>query len=72
VSDNKGIDPDNESVVKAWKATWQEIWKTIGPAQERQWKWHNRKRQPALEYDILENIMQGRAKKADRVMLNRM
>ena len=71
VSDNKGIHPDSELVVKDWEGTWQEIRETIQQAQERQRKWHDEKRQPAPEYVILEDVTQGRAKKADRVMLNR-
>jgi len=71
VSDNKGIHPDSELGVKDWEGTWQEIRETIKQAQERQRKWHDQKRQPAPEYVTLEDISQGRAKKADRVMLNR-
>ena len=70
MSDNKGIHPDSELVVKDWEGTWQEIRETIKQAQERQGKWHDQKRQPAPEYVTLEDISQGRAKKADRVMLN--
>jgi len=71
VSDNKEIHPDSELVVKDWEGTWQEIRETIQPALERQRKWHDQKRQPGLEYVTLEDVIQGRAKKADRVMLNR-
>ena len=71
VSDNKGIHPDRELVVKDWEGTWQEIWETIKQAQEKQRKWHDQKRQPAPEYVTLEDISQGRAKKVDRVMLHR-
>jgi len=71
VSDNKGIHPDSELVVKDWEGTWQEIRETIKQAQERQRKWHDHKRQPAPEYVTVEDVTQGRAKKADRVMLNR-
>jgi len=38
VSDNKGIHPDSELVVKDWEGTWQEIQETIKQAQERQRK----------------------------------
>ena len=34
-------------------------------------KWQDQKRQPAPDYVTLEDVLQGRAKKADRVMLNR-
>jgi len=71
VSDNKGIHPDSELVVKDWEGTWQEIRETIKQAQERQRKWHDQKRQPAPEDVTLEDVSQGRAKKGDRVMLNR-
>jgi len=70
VSDNKEIHPDSELVVKDWEGTWQELRETIQPAQERQWKWQDQKRHLAPEYSTLEDVMQGRAKKADRVMLN--
>jgi len=71
VSDKKGIHQDSELVVKDWEGTWQKIRETIKQAQERQRKWHDQKRQSAPEYVTLEDITQGRAKKADRVMLNR-
>jgi len=38
VSDNKGIHPDSELVVKDWEGTWPEIRETIQQAQERQRK----------------------------------
>jgi len=71
VSDNKGIHPDSELVVKDWEGQSQEIRETIKQAQERQQKWHDQKRQPAPDYVTLEDVSQGRANKADRVMLNR-
>jgi len=70
VLNNKGIHPDSELMVKDWEGTWQEIGETIQWAQERQRKWHDQKRQPAPEYVTLEDVLHGRAKKADRVMLN--
>jgi len=69
-SDNKGIHPDSKLVVKDREGTWQEIRETIKQAQERQRKWHDQKRQPAPEYVTLDDVTQGRAKKADRVNLN--
>jgi len=69
VSDNEGIHPDSELVVTEWEGTWHEIRETIQKVQERQRKWHEQKRQPAPEYVTLEDVIQGRAKKADRVML---
>ena len=71
VSYNQGIHPDSELVVKDWEGTWQEIRETLQRAQERQRKWHDQNRQPSPEYVTLEDISQGRAKKADCVMLNR-
>ena len=65
MSDNKGSHPDSELVVKDWEGTWQEIRETIKQAQERQQKWHDQKRQPDPEYVTIEDITQGRAKKAD-------
>jgi len=70
VSDNKGIHPDIELMVKDWEGTWQEIRETIQREQERQRKWYDQKRQRAPEYVTLEDVLHGRAKKADRVMLN--
>jgi len=49
----------------------QEIREPLQRAQERQSKWHDQKRQPSPEYVTVEDVGQGRAKKADRVMLNR-
>jgi len=71
VSDNKGIHPDSELVVKDWQGTWHEIRETIKQKKARQRKWHDQKRQPAPEYVALEDVTEGRAKKADRVMPNR-
>jgi len=71
VSDNKAIHRDSEPMVKDWEGTWQEIRERIQRAQERQWKWHDQKRQPAPEYVTLEDVLHGRAKKADIVMHNR-
>jgi len=71
VSDNQGIHPDSELVVKDLERTWQEIRETLQREQERQRKWDDQKRQPSPEYITLEDVSQGRAKKADRVMLNR-
>ena len=71
VSHNQGIHPDSELVEKDWERTWQEIRETLQRAQERLRKWHDQKRQPSPEYVTLEDVSQGRAKKADRVMLNR-
>jgi len=71
VSDNKGIHLDSELVVKDWEGTWQDFRETIQQAQESQRKWRDQKRQPAPEYVTLEDVIHGRAKKQDRVMLNR-
>ena len=71
MSENKGIHHDSALVVKDWEGTWQDIRETIQQAQERPRKWHDQKRQPAPEYVTLEDLIQGRAKKAHRVMLNR-
>jgi len=70
VSDNKGIQPVSKLVVKDWEGKWQEIPESIPQAKERQWKSHDQKRQPSPEYVTLEDVIQGRAKKGDRVMLN--
>jgi len=71
VSDNHGIHPHCELVVKDWEGTWQEIREILQRVQERQRKWDDQKRQPSPAYITREDVSQGRAKKADRVMLNR-
>ena len=71
MSYNKEIHPDSELVVKHWEGTWQEIPETIQPAQERQLKYCDQKREPAPEHVTFEDVIQGRVKKADSVMLNR-
>ena len=71
MSENQGIHPNSELLVKDWEGIWQEVRETLQRAQERQRKWHDQKRQPAPDYVTLEDVLQGRAKKADRVMLNR-
>jgi len=49
----------------------QQICEPLQRAQERLSKWHDQKRQPSSEDVTLEDVGLGRAKKADRVMLNR-
>jgi len=71
VSDNQFIHPGSELVVKDWEETWQEIRETLQGVQERQRKWHDQKRQRSPEYVTLEDVSQGRAKKADRIILKR-
>ena len=71
VSENQEIHPASELVVKHWEEIWQEIRGTLQRARERQRKWHDQKRQPFPEYGRLEDVSQDRAKKADRVGLNR-
>jgi len=71
VLDNQGIHPHRELIVKDWEGTRQEIRETLQRAQERQRTWQDQKRQPSPEYVTREEVSQGRAKKADRVMLNR-
>ena len=71
VPDNQGIHRDSELVMKDWEGTWQEIRETLQRVQERKRKWLDQKRQPSPDSVKLEDVSQGRAKKADRVMLNR-
>jgi len=71
VSGNEGIHAESELVVKDCEGTWQEIREIIQKVQERQRKSHDQKRQPAPDYVTLEDVIQGRRKKADRVLLNR-
>jgi len=71
VSDIQGIHADSELVVQDYEGTWQEIRATLQRTQESKRKWNDHKRQPSPEYVTLEDVSQGRAKKADRVMLNR-
>ena len=70
VSENQGIDPNSQLLVKDWECIWQEVRETLRRAQERQRKWHDQKRQPAPDYVTLEDVLQRRAKKAKRVMLS--
>ena len=71
MSENHGIHPNSELLVKDSDGIWQEIRETFWRAHERQRKWHDKKPQPAPDYVTLEDVIQGRAKKADRIMLNR-
>ena len=58
--------------MKDWEGTRQEIRGTIKQVLQREWKWDDQNKKPAPEYVTLEDGTQGRAKKADRVMLNRL
>ena len=44
VSDNQGIHPNSELLVKDREGIWQEVRETLQRAQERQRKWHDQKR----------------------------
>jgi len=57
-------------MVKYREGTWQEIGQIIQRAQETQQKWYDEQRPPAPEYVILEDVLHGRSKKADRLILN--
>lgn len=70
VSDNQEILPDSKHVVKDWEGMWQEIQETLKQAQQRQRKWHDPKKQLSPAYVTLEDVSQGRAMKADGLMLN--
>ena len=50
---------------------WQEMRENLERAQARQRKWYDKKHLPAPEYYTLEDVAAGRAKVADKVMLNR-
>jgi len=71
VSDRQGIHPISELLVRDWEGTWLDIRKTLQTVHTRKKKWHGQTRLPSLEYITLEDGLQGRAKKADRLMLDR-
>ena len=71
MSENQGIHRNSELLIKDREGIWQEVRETLQRAQERQRIWHDQKRQPDPDYVTLEDVLQGRAKQADRVMLNR-
>jgi hypothetical protein len=61
----------SNTLYEGWKALWQQVRESLERAQARQRKWFDKKRQPAPEYSTLEDVAAGRAKVADKVMLNR-
>jgi len=63
--------PESELLVTEWAAVWQDLKETLSRAQERQRKWHDKKRLPAPEFATEEDVQKGLAEKADKVMLNR-
>ena len=69
VSENQGIHPNSELLVKDWEGIWQEVRQNLQKPQERERKQHDQKRQPATDYMTLEDVLRGGAKKGDRVML---
>ena len=56
---------------KGWTWVWQEMPENLEKAQAPQRKWYDKKHLPAPEYNTLEDMAAGRAKDADKVMLNR-
>ena len=52
-------------------SVWQEMRKNLEKAQARQQKWYGKKHLLAPEYNTLEDVARGRAKVADKVILNR-
>ena len=71
MSENQEIHPNSELLVNDWEGIWQEVRETLQSPQERQRQWHDQKRQPAPDYVSLEDVLLGRAKRGERVMLNR-
>jgi len=61
----------SSEIFQNWTSVWQEMRENLDRAQTRQRKWYDQKRLPAPEYNTLEDVAQGRAKVADKVMLNR-
>jgi hypothetical protein len=58
-------------LLQDWTSVWRELRDNLDKAQTRQRKWYDKKRLPAPEYNTLEDVAHGRAKVADKVMLNR-
>jgi len=58
-------------VFESWTSIWQEMRENLESAQARQRRWYDKKRLPAPEYNTLEDVAEGRASAADKVMLNR-
>ena len=67
----KQMNTAGNDLYEGWTSVWQELRETLGKAQARQWKWYDKKHLPAPEYNTLEDVATGRAKVADKVMLNR-
>jgi len=67
----KRQNPGSEEVYEGWTSVWQIMRENLDRAQARQRKWYDQKRQPAPEYNTLEDVKEGRAKVADKVMLSR-
>ena len=67
----KQMNTAGSDLYKGWTSLWQEMRENLERAQVRQRKWYDKKHLPAPEYNTLEDVAAGRAKVADKVMLNR-
>ena len=67
----KQINTAGSDLYEGWTSVWQEMRVNLERAQARQRKWYDKKHLPAPEYNTLEDVAAGRAKFADKVMLNR-
>ena len=66
----KQINTAGSDLYEGWTSVWQEMGENLERAQARQWKWYDKKHLPGPEYNTLEDVAAGRAKVANKVMLN--
>ena len=67
----KQINTAGSDLYEGWTSVWKEMQENLEKAQECQRKRYDKKHLPAPEYNTLEDMAAGRAKVADKVMLNR-
>ena len=67
----KQMNTAGSDLYEGWTSVWQEMRENLEKAKTRQRKWYDKKHIPAPEYNTLEDVAAGRAKVADKVMLNR-
>ena len=66
----KQMNTAGSDLYESWTSVWQEMRENLEKAQARQRKWYNKKHLLASN-NTLEDVAAGRAKVADKVMLNR-
>ena len=67
----KQVNTAGSDLYEGWTSVWQKMRENLERAQARQRKWYDKKHLPAPEYNTLEEVAAGRARAADKVMLNR-